>query len=218
MFIGHFALAYGAKSYSKKVSLGTLFIAVQFLDLLWPIFVILGWEMVEIDPGNTAVTPLNFTYYPYSHSLIMTLVWGLLFGVVYYIIRGNGKVAAMLGLLVVSHWILDFITHRPDLPLTPWSDTKVGLGLWNSMGGTLLIEGALFIICVIWFIRNFDMSILKARLINGGLILLLLIIYISNLFGPPPPSVSLIGYAGLAGWLFVAWGYWADNQLKMRIY
>jgi len=213
MFIGHFALGFGTKKYEKKISLGTLFMAAQFLDLLWPFFLILGWETAEIDPGNTAVTPLNFTSYPYSHSLFFAIIWGLVFGSIYYFMKGNGRGAFVLGFLVVSHWILDFITHRPDLPLTPWLDTKVGLGLWNSVAGTVVVEVLLFGIMVFIFLKAFKFRDLKGKLEIAALILFLVVIYFSNILGPPPPSIKLIGYVGLSQWLLVAWGYYIDNKL-----
>ena len=80
MFIGHFGVGLGAKKAAPSISLGTLFLAAQFLDLLWPTFLLLGWERVKIQPGMTVMTPLNFTHYPLSHSLLMACIWGVLFG------------------------------------------------------------------------------------------------------------------------------------------
>src|SRR5262245_41021395 len=113
MFIGHYAVGFGSKKAAPEVSLGTLFLSVQFLDMIWPLFLILGWEHVRIDPGNTAFTPLDLHDYPFSHSFAMALVWSLLFGRVYYMVRHYGRGSFVLGLGVLSHWILDFITHRP---------------------------------------------------------------------------------------------------------
>ena len=132
MFIGHYAVALGAKKISPTVSLGTLFPASQFIDLLWPIFLLLGLEHVRIDPGNTVFTPLDFYDYPISHSLLAVLGWSLGFGLLYYAVQRSGRNALILGALVLSHWVLDFISHRPDLPLIPGMETRVGLGLWNS--------------------------------------------------------------------------------------
>jgi len=127
--------------------------------------------------------------------------------------KGNGRGAFVLGFLVVSHWILDFITHRPDLPLTPWLDTKVGLGLWNSVAGTVVVEVLLFGIMVFIFLKAFKFRDLKGKLEIAALILFLVVIYFSNILGPPPPSIKLIGYVGLSQWLLVAWGYYIDNKL-----
>ena len=147
MFIGHFALAFGAKRAAPMVSLGTLFIACQFADLLWPVMLALGLEQVAIEPGNTLMTPLNFISYPYSHSLVMLLVWSAVFALVYRVAKGSRPAAVMtIAALVFSHFILDVITHRPDMPITVGGSTKIGLGLWNHPGVALAVESALFLI------------------------------------------------------------------------
>ena len=212
MFIGHFALGFASGRTRNLISLGTTFLAVQFLDLLWPFFLIFGWEVVEIDPGNTAYTPLDFISYPISHSLLTAIIWGILFGLIYYVIKKNKNVSILMGFLVVSHWVLDFITHRPDLPLTPWGDTKVGLGLWNSVPGTVAVEGLLFVVCIIIFLKYNKPEGLKSWLVISGLILFLVIINVGNVVGPPPPSTEMIGYVGFSQWLLIFWGYWIDNQ------
>ena len=212
MFIGHFAVGFAAKKVVPKPSLGTLFLAAQFIDLLWPLLLLLGLEKVLIDPGNTVVTPLNFTQYPISHGFVSVLIWGILLGGIYFILRKDKKTAFWLGMLVLSHWILDLLTHRPDLPLIPGSDVKVGLGLWNSLPGTILIEGGLFAFGVYYYMIN-----TKAKNRTGvwslwALVVFLLLIYVSNLFGPPPPEAGPIAYIGLAQWLLIAWGYWIDRN------
>ena len=214
MFIGHFAVGFAAKKVVPKPSLGTLFLAAQFIDLLWPLLLLLGLEKVLIDPGNTVVTPLNFTQYPISHGFVSVLIWGILVGGIYFILRKDKKTAFWLGMLVLSHWILDLLTHRPDLPLIPGSDVKVGLGLWNSLPGTILIEGGLFAFGVYYYMIN-----TKAKNRTGvwslwALVVFLLLIYVSNLFGPPPPEAGPIAYIGLAQWLLIAWGYWIDRNRK----
>src|SRR4051794_13490518 len=119
MFIGHFALGFAAKRAVPRVSLAMLFVAAQFADLLWPALVLAGFEQVRIDPGNTAFTPLAFVSYPLSHSLLTLVVWGLLLGSIYRGIAGGRRSVVVLGVLVVSHWVLDWLTHRPDMPLYP---------------------------------------------------------------------------------------------------
>ena len=145
MFIGHFGLGFGAKKAAPAVSLGTLFIASQFADLLWPTLVLLGIERVEIQPGATAMTPLDFVSYPWSHSLEALCLWGVVFGGAYVAVRrARISAAVTLALLVVSHWVLDYVTHRPDMPLTVSGATRVGLGLWFSVPGTLIVEFLVF--------------------------------------------------------------------------
>ena len=128
MFIGHFGVGFGAKAAAPRVSLGTLLLAAQFLDLLWPIFLLLGIESVRIDPGNTAVTPLDFVSYPLTHSLLTGVGWGGLLGGAYALHRRWLRGAVVVAATVVSHWVLDWVSHRPDLPLIPGGN-KVGLGL-----------------------------------------------------------------------------------------
>jgi len=213
MFIGHFGVGLAAKKAAPKASLGTLFLASQFIDLLWPLFLIFGIEKVNIDPGNTLVTPLDFIHYPYSHSLIAVLIWALIFGTIYFLIKKDFKISIWLGVLVLSHWILDFITHRPDLPLNFGSSSPlVGLGLWNSVIATIIIEGGIFILGVYLFIKT-----TKAKSKTGfysfwSLIIFLILMYIINLIGPPPESVDAIGYLGLSQWLIIAWGYWIGKN------
>src|SRR3974377_2065334 len=128
MFIGRYAVAIGAKKIAPKTSLGTLLAAAAFIDLLWPVFLLLGWERVRIAPGITAFTPLDFESYPISHSLLTCLGWALLFGGAYWAIKRYPRGALVVATLVVSHWILDAIAHRPDMPLTPFDAKRVGLG------------------------------------------------------------------------------------------
>jgi membrane-bound metal-dependent hydrolase YbcI (DUF457 family) len=217
MFIGHFGVGFAAKKIDSKPSLGTLFMAAQFIDLLWPIFLIFGIEQVKIEPGNTAFTPLNFINYPFSHSLFGVVLWGLLFGFLYYLIRKNLKSSILLGALVVSHWFLDLVTHKPDLPLMPWSDVKVGWGLWNSVPTTLLIEGIIFVLGTYLYIKATKAKNKRGSIGLWSLLIFFVIVYIMNVFGPPPPSVDAIGYAGLSLWLFVVWAYWIDRNRKMNV-
>ena len=186
MFIGHFAVGFALKRAAPRTSLGVFVAAAQFLDLLWPIFLLLGWEHVSIAPGNTAMTPLAFDSYPLSHSLLMAIAWGVLFALAYRLRTRRTTAALLLGLAVVSHWVLDWVTHRPDLPLVPWSQLKVGLGLWNSVPATVLVESALFAAGVWMYVR-----VTRARDRMGRVNLVdltspsLALVYAGNLFGPP---------------------------------
>jgi membrane-bound metal-dependent hydrolase YbcI (DUF457 family) len=128
MFIGHFAVGFAAKTAVPRVPLGTLF--PPFIDLLWPVLLLPGIERVQIQPGATQVTPLNFEHYPVSHSLAGVLAWAAGFGLVYQAAWRHARGAVVFGLCVASHWFLDAIVHRTDLPLYPegpWSAWASGL-------------------------------------------------------------------------------------------
>lgn len=212
MFLGHFALGFGAKAVTPRVSLGAFFLAVQFVDLLWPTFLLLGWERVEIVPGITAVTPLDFTYYPISHSLLMGAVWAAAIGGVYLLLSRYPAGAWIMGAAVLSHWVLDLVAHRPDLPLAFGEGPKFGLGLWQSPVGTVLVEGLLFA-GGLWFYLRSTMARNRTGVwAMWGLVAFMVVIYVMNLFGPPPPSVQAIAIAGHAQWLLVLWAYWADRN------
>jgi LexA-binding, inner membrane-associated putative hydrolase len=214
MFIGHFGVGLGAKKINDRPSLGTLFLAAQFLDLLWPMFLLMGIEKVKIEPGITTLNPLNFTYYPFSHSLFFAFVWSLLFGAVYFLLKKNIKTSILLGLLVMSHWVLDLIVHIPDLPLSPWSDVKVGFGLWDSVALTIIVEGFIFAAGIYYYLKVTKSKNKKGQIGFWSLIIFLLIIYILNFFGSAPPSVNAIAVAGLFQWLIILWGYWIDSNRK----
>jgi hypothetical protein len=202
MFIGHHAVAFGAKRAAPQVSLAVLMFAAMFLDLLWPILCLAGIEHFRIDPGNTAFTPLDFYDYPITHSLAMALVWSLLGAAVFR--------RWIVGFAVLSHWILDFVTHRPDLALWP-GGPKVGLGLWNSVPATVAVEVALFALGIWLYLRH-----RRGSIAFWSLIAFLVIIYIANIVSPPPPSWRAVAWTALAAWLFVPWAWWIDRHPRAR--
>jgi hypothetical protein len=153
MFIGHYALGLAAKRLAPRTSLGTLFAAPTFADLLWPVFLLIGWEEARMVPGPNPFLNLWLDSIPVSHSLAALTAWGLLFGYLYKTRTGYMRGAVVVGLLVLSHWVLDVITHRPDMPLYPGSVT-LGLGLWTSVVGTLVVEGLLFIACMAIYMQT----------------------------------------------------------------
>lgn len=211
MFVGHLAVALAAKHTTPKTPLAWLIGASFGLDLLWPILLLAGVERVAIDPGNTAFTPLNFESYPWSHSLLMVAGWAVIVGLAAFGRLKSAGGAVMVGALVLSHWVLDMITHRPDLPLWP-DGPLVGLGLWNSVAGTLVLEGALLALGVTLYRQR-----MRARSAAGHWALFSLvaftgIIWISGPWSPPPPHAQAIAFVGLAMWLFPLWGAWIDRH------
>lgn len=209
MFIGHFAVGLASKKISQLPSLAIMFIAVQFLDLIWPIFVLLGIETFEIQEGITKLTPLNFTHYPYSHSLMMSIIWGVLFGLLYFLFTKQKLNSILMVGLVFSHWILDLITHRPDLQLTPFSDYKVGLGLWNYPIAEVILEVGLFLIGA-YLYYNYVRP--KRKIAFFLLLAFLLIIHIMNLLGPPPPSIEAVAWSANLMWIIVLWAWWIEKK------
>ncbi len=218
MFLGHAAVGLAAKAVAPRVSLGTLVAAAFFLDLLWPVFLLLVWEEVRIDPGNTAATPLDFVSYPISHSLVAVILWAVLCGALYRIAAQVRRAtpdrigAIIVGLVVVSHWFLDALTHRPDLPLTPGGSARVGLGLWNSVPGTLLAEGGLFALGAWIYLRQTRPRDGAGSWGLASFLLVLARIYIGNVAGPPPPAAGAIAIVGLPLWALPPWAAWVDRH------
>lgn len=213
MFIGHYALAFGSKRLAPAVSLGALFLACQWADLLWPTLVMAGVEHFAIRPGSSAVTPLDFQFYPYSHSLLALLVWGTAFALIYRALRDSSlRGAIVLGALVVSHWVLDVIVHRPDLPLAPATSLRLGLGLWNSIPATLAVEFGLYAVGVWLYWRTTEARDRVGSIGFWALVTFLAVVEIANVLGPPPPSVGAVTASAQAMWLLVAWGYWIDRH------
>lgn len=215
MFIGHPATSFAAKRFVPNVSLGTLFAATMWIDLVWPFLLITGLEHVRVDPGNTAFTPLDFYDYPITHSLLSVVGWSIAAAIVYRLVRRPWREAAVVGALVLSHWVLDFITHRPDLPLWP-GGPKVGLGLWSSVPGTVAVEVAIFIAGLAMYLRTTTARDRIGTIALWALVVFLGIIYVMNIVSPPPPSADAIGYVGLAQWLFIPWGWWIDRHRQVR--
>jgi membrane-bound metal-dependent hydrolase YbcI (DUF457 family) len=212
MLLGHYGVALAAKRYAPRTSLGTLILAAQLLDLIWPLFLLAGWERVHIVPGLMKASPFDFEHYPFSHSLLMALVWGALLGGGYHIFRRYPRGAAAIAVAVVSHWFLDLPMHRPDLPLWPGSSTKLGLSLWNSIGATIVIELGLLAAGVVIYVgvtRPRDNMGTRAL---AALVAVLLLIFFSSFFTPPPTSERAVAVVSLALWLFVPWGYWIDRN------
>lgn len=217
MFIGHFGLGFGAKRAVPAVSLGVLFLAVQLADLLWPTLVLLGIEEFRVLPGVTRVTPLDFIHYPYSHSLLTLVAWGALLGIGYVALRrARVSVGLTLAALVVSHWVLDVITHRPDMPLTPWGPERLGLGLWNSLPGTAVAELILFLGGTALYARATEPRDRTGRIAFLALVAFLLLVSVANLLGPPPPSATAVAWTAQATWLLVLWGAWVDRHRQPR--
>jgi len=212
MFIGHYALGLAAKRIAPRTSLGTLVLAPSLADLLWPVFLLLGWERVRVTGGANPFLALTFDAYPVSHSLLALLGWGILLALLYWWRTGDARAATIVGLLVVSHWVLDVVTHVPDMPLYP-GGPKVGLGLWNSVTGTVLIEGAMFVAGAWVYLTTTRARDAVGRYALWALLAFLLLSDVASLFTGPPPTLQAIELGGIVfGWLFVGWAAWADRH------
>ncbi len=211
MFAGHLGVAFAAKVVEPKAPLGALVAASFGIDLIWPILLLGGIESVSIAPEATAFTPLSFDSYPWSHSLAMVLVWGGLAGIGVRLLGMSKRVAVVIAAVVVSHWILDFVTHRPDLPLWP-GGPEFGLGLWNSVAGTFLVEGVLFLGAAALYARTFQTNDPIGRAGFPALLGLVTVIWIAGPFSPPPPSESAVAAVGLALWILPVWAWRIDAR------
>jgi hypothetical protein len=218
MFVGHFGVGLAGKKAAPRVSLGTWFLAVQLLDLLWPIFLLLGWEHVRIVPGLMRLSALDLYDYPISHSLVGALVWSFLFATAYQVFgRGEPtfparrRSALLLGGGVFSHWLLEVLVHRPDVPILPHGP-YIGLGLWNVPAAELPLEAGLYAAGIVLYLRA-----TRARDAIGSwglyvLLAFLLVIWLFGAFGPPPPDERSLAWRAMSLWLMVAWAYWVDRH------
>jgi len=213
MFIGHFAMGFGAKRFAPQVSLGVLFLACQLADLIWPNLVLAGIETLSISPGNTVMTPLDFSSYPYSHSLLALTIWATVFAALYFALSRSGtRAAVVIAALVFSHWVLDVLSHRPDMPIAFGGMPRIGLGLWNHPLIAIPVELLLFGAGV-WYYSQCTKPLNRQGAVGlWTLVLFLLTIYLANVFGPPPPSVAAVAWSAQAMWLIVAWGFWVDRN------
>ena len=211
MFIGHFGLGYAAKRVAPRVPLPVLFGAAQLADVLWPVLVAFGIERVQIAPAETPFLSLEFVSYPYSHSLVMLAVWGVVFGTIYFLATGNRRALSVIVALVISHWVLDLATHRPDMPLWP-GGPRYGLGLWYSVGGTVAVECILFGVGVWLYARATRPRDAVGRWSFVGMVVLLGLMY-ASVGGGAPPSVTAVWVVSLLGAaLLLTLSWWSDRH------
>lgn len=217
MFIGHFAVAFGAKRYAPRVQLAWLTAGVVWADLLWTAFLLVGWEHVRIAPGDTAYTPFDLYDYPWTHSLLMLVVWGVALGAVYWLAKKDATGAWVVGLCVLSHWVLDWVTHRPDMPLYP-GGPKVGLGLWNSIPGTLVVETLMYVGGVWMYASATRARNAVGRYAFWAYVAMLMFFFYADRFSPPPDNMREIAWTGLiATVITLAWAWWFDaNRVPRR--
>ena len=205
MFLGHVAVGLAASAKEPRLRLGNAVLAAQWADTVWPLFVLAGLERVTIAPGDTVVTPLRFDHYPWSHSLVALAAWSIAFGVAIRARTRSTLAAVLAGAAVLSHWALDFASHRPDMPIG-LDGPKVGLGLWNSLPATVAVEAALFAAAIAYYVRR--------RAVTKGFWILigtLAALFAANLAGPPPPSVTAVVVSAV---LLVPLLWWWANRVE----
>ena len=212
MLIGHFAIGFASKKYAPHTSLALLLAAPLLSDLLWPWFLLFRWERVRIDPGNTRFVPLDLEYFPWSHSLLMCLVWATAFALIYYLVAHYWRGAVTIWIGVLSHWVLDWITHRPDMPLYPGGQ-RFGLGLWNSVAGTMAVEMAMLVLGVWLYVRATKPLDRVGRYAFVAYVALLFVLYVADYIGSPPSGTSDIIWSAIPfEFIALAWVWWFDRH------
>jgi hypothetical protein len=212
VFIGHFAVAFAAKPAVPRTSLATLIVAAQLLDLVWPVLVLVGVETVRIEAGTNPFLYLRFVHYPWSHSLLMAVAWGIGFALLYAARTRYSLGAIVVYALVVSHWVLDWISHRPDLQLAPGVGKRVGLGLWRSPAATLVVEAVMLAIGITLYVRARRSRDAAGTWGFWSFVSLLVAAYLASLFSGPPPGVAPVAATALVGYVLIPWIAWFDRH------
>src|SRR5215471_10827750 len=216
MFVGHYAVGLAAKRFAPRTSLGVLIAAPILLDLLWPIFLLVGWEYVSIEPNRNPFLRLQFDSYPISHGLVAVIGWATLFASIYFGLARYLIGAITIWFGVISHWLLDYIVHQPDLPLYAGGSRLLGLGLWNRPKTTITIELIMFAVGIFIYLRTTKPKDAIGNLAFWFFVLALAGLYAAVIFAPPPSSVKKIAIGTMFSWLFVAWAWWLDRHRLAR--
>ncbi|MCP4422177.1 MAG: hypothetical protein GY805_36660 [Chloroflexi bacterium] len=218
MNIGHYGVSLALKKADTKISLGLLFFAAQFVDILWAVLVLLGIERAKIVPGITAANPIDYVYYPFSHSLLASFLWA---GAMYILFRmlpaksgsQQSKVALVMSIAVLSHFFLDLLIHRPDLPLSVGDSPTIGLGLWNFVLASYIVEGLIFF-GGLWLYMRATTGITFAG--KYGMLIFAAFLFFTNLmnlFGTPPPNSQTLAAFSLTTYLiFIGIALWLDRK------
>lgn len=218
MFIGHFAVGFASKKWAPGTNMAVLIAAPLFLDILWLFFLLLGWEKVRADPGNTRFTPLDFVWYPWSHSLVMSIVWATALAGGYWAMTRYRPGVFVIWAAVVSHWVLDWVTHRADMPLYPGSQ-RFGVGLWNSIAGTMTVELTIFALGIWVYIRTTRRRDRIGRYALLAYVIFLLGVYVGDRFGDSPSGPIDIRPAILAEFVLLFWAGWFDrHRMPVAVY
>ncbi len=216
MFIGHFAVGFAAKRLAPKTSLAVLLAAPLLADMIWPVLVLAGVEHVRIVPGDNPLLVLQLDDYPWSHSLLMLSVWAALGAGLWYVRTRDATAAMVLAAGVLSHWVLDWVTHRPDMPLWP-GGPEYGLSLWSSIAGTAVVEGVMFVAAVWMYAAATRATRRRGAIGFWTFVAFLAVAYVANLFSPAPPSATVIGVSAIiATAVCLLWVWWFDRNREPR--
>jgi hypothetical protein len=217
VFVGHYGVSFAVKAGRRDIPLWVLFLAVQLVDVVWAVLVLCGVEKLRIVPGITATNPLDLYYMPYTHGLITATAWSVLAAVAYRLWRANGgsRSAALVGIAAFSHWVLDLVVHRPDLPRFG-DDHKVGFGLWNYRGPALGLE-ILFLFGGMWlYLRRAESSGGGGgSFVMAGVAMLAVHTFV--FYGPPPVSGHAAAVSALAAYgIFAGVAWWLERREEKR--
>jgi membrane-bound metal-dependent hydrolase YbcI (DUF457 family) len=216
MFVGHLAVAIAAKRWEPDVNLAWLVAGATALDLIWPIFLLTGLETASIAPGAMAFTPITFDSYPWSHSLVMVFVWGLLLVAIARITKVPSSAWTLLAALVLSHWVLDVVSHAPDMPIWPGDGPEVGLGLWNSIPATFAIEGALWVAGIAVYMNTLARRGQRPGWLFWAFVVVCTVMWMTSPYSAPPPDIKALGWFALIGWIVIPWTALADRMRRQR--
>src|ERR1043166_1271087 len=211
MFIGHYAVGLASKKFAPEASLGALIAAPILLDFLWPIFLLFGWEHVSIVPNTNPFLRLQFDSYPISHGLVAVIGWATLYASIYFGVTRYVSGAIVIWIGAVSHWLMDYVVHQPDLPLYA-GGRPFGLGLWQQRWLTMALEFALFAIAIWTYQRRTRPKDKIGLYAFAGFVAALLLVYAGVSFGSPPVSVKKLALVALLTWLAIPWAWWFDKH------
>jgi hypothetical protein len=218
MLVGHFAVGMVAKRIERKVSLGTLVLAAMAADFLWCVFMIAGIDQVSLKQGRGAANYLVASNIAMSHGLLTNFLWGGLFAGAYFLRKRYPRGALVLGAVAVSHWLLDFVAHKPDMALAPGLSGVYGLGLWTSIPATLVVEGGLWLAAIMLYARATKPKNRAGIYAFWIVAALLSLIWYNNIAGPPPPNIRAIPFSSFIFFsLVVAWAYWMNRARPARV-
>jgi membrane-bound metal-dependent hydrolase YbcI (DUF457 family) len=214
MLVGHFAVGLTAKRIEPGISVGTLVLASMLPDLLWCILMFAGIEHVQFKPGIGAANYFMASDIAISHSLLTDGLWAALLAAAYFLKRRSLRGAWAIFGVVLSHWLLDWISHRPDMPLSPGVHRYVGLGLWSSIPAALIAEGGFWVLAVILYARATHPNTRMGVYAYWTVVAVLTLAWYNNLAGPLPPNPQMVSLSSLLfSSLAVGWAYWM-NRLR----